>query len=427
MERYLIKYLRENSDDELINKYVDFFKVELDWFIYNYGEHINFRYRRDYKYPLKRKLYTEAQSLSAFCSKPQTKSHEKNVLSSVSFSDQALLPSLGFNPLSFIFQAHGLKQIIGDKPIIMFHRKIRKIISQGKFTDLYNKELFYELEKLQSPILDFFKKYDLRALLLYTDQYFASKYMIDLFKKLDKPSMVFSHGLPGIYSEDVDNRADYLLVWGEAIKQNYINAGFNSDKVKVVGNSKYTSVGIPNVLRNSLEDILVIPCSSVLWHQHEWGDPVFVDRSMTILYLYQVQRVLMRLGIKKARFRPHPAINPKWIYNFLDHNFYELDKELLLTSLNHTSLVIGSTSTTFLETLMSGVNYLLYEPQDENGMSLSNFKLVPPFDGSIKDLLIARNEEDLEYMIKNKYQSDARILDGYMQPLDLSVLQEIIE
>ena len=41
MEQYLINYLRENSTDLLVKKYVEFFKIELDWFIYNYGEIIN--------------------------------------------------------------------------------------------------------------------------------------------------------------------------------------------------------------------------------------------------------------------------------------------------------------------------------------------------------------------------------------------------
>lgn len=76
---------------------------------------------------------------------------------------------------------------------------------------------------------------------------------------------------------------------------------------------------------------------------------------------------------------------------------------------------------------MEGVNYLLYDPVDDNGISLCNSKSVPPFDGSVPDLSIARTERELEYMLKNRYQTTPTVLEGYMRPLDLSVLKEVIQ
>ena len=76
---------------------------------------------------------------------------------------------------------------------------------------------------------------------------------------------------------------------------------------------------------------------------------------------------------------------------------------------------------------MGGVNFLLYEPIDEKKMSLCNVKLVPPFDGSVSGLAIARTEQELEEMIRDRYQTPSNILEGYMQPLDLSILNQLIK
>lgn len=426
MERYLIKYLKENNQDPIIRKYVDFFKVELDWFIYNYGNHISSTHKRG-RNPLKRRINQLIQSFSPTSIAKKSALAENNILSSLHISDN-WVKSLGIQVYSSIFQPVGRKNIIRNPESVSLLYRIHEAIRAGIFTDIYNSELFYRLEDNQHTVLKQYQQYNLSGLLLYTDQYFESKYLIDIFQKLSRPSMIISHGLPGIYSTDVDHRSDYLMVWGEKIKENYINlTGMSPDKIKVVGNPKYQSLRHFDSLRNSLEDVLVIPISSILWHQHEWSEPKLVDRSMIILYLNQVQRVLQSFGVKSARFRPHPAINSRWVYGFLDKNFYHIDTESLQTSFNRSSLVIGATSTTFLEALMNGVNYLIFEPQDSDGKDLLRSYKVPPFDGSEKDLEIAQNPEDLRNLIKSKYISTPKVLDGYIQPFDLSPIKEIIK
>ena len=428
MERYLINYLKEHASDAIVKKYVDFFKIELDWYIYNYGEHISKRYHRNAKLCLKERLYKKYQRFSAQYCPLSFRSDSKNILSSLHLSDKKLLVSMGFNPFSSILQPVGKTQIIGDRGTLYIDKVLREKLAGGSFTDIYNETFFYELEDYQSNIIRQYQQLDLRALFLYTDQYFASKYLIDIFKQINRPSFVFSHGLPGIYSKDVDNRTDYLMVWGEKIKENYIKiGGFSPDKIKVVGNVKYRTIWGKERLKNSLEDVLVIPCSSALWHQHQWNTPTMIDRSMIVLYLYQVQNVLLRCGVKHARFRPHPSLDKSWVYGFIDKTFYEMDNQSLFDSIHSSSLVIGASSTTFLEVLMYNVNYLLYEPVDENGVGICNTKRVPPFDGTESNLQIAKNEEELEYMIKNRYQTPRNVLEGYMQPLDLSVLKTLVK
>ena len=243
---------------------------------------------------------------------------------------------------------------------------------------------------------------------------------------MNRPSFVFTHGMPGLYSLEVDNRADYLMVWSEKIKNNYINAGFEASKVKVVGHPLYKSIDKEKSLRSDLSDVLVIPISSVTWHQQSYDNIVVGDASTVVLYLYKVQKVLMRLGVKKARYRPHPSINKDWVVPFIDPSFYVLDTEPLSTSLNRSSLLIGSVSTVLLEALMHGVNYIAYDPKDENGHNMGGYKAVPPFDGSDEKLIMSNDETELEYMLKTNAITDYNLVHDYIQGFDLSVIKELI-
>ncbi|WP_294588364.1 hypothetical protein [uncultured Bacteroides sp.] len=428
MEQYLINYLYEHADKPFISKYIDFLKLELDWFIYDYGEQLASTHSRKRKYSLKSRLLKELQKLSVLYGHFNVDENSKNILSCV--ASRAFMNSLlemGYNPISTILQPVGLKQVIGSREILKLLNYKNEKISSGKFVDIYNEVFFEQIEACCHSLLSQCNKYNFHALFLYTDQYFESKMLLDVFKKINRPSFVFSHGLPGIYSLAVDNRSDYLMVWGEKIKHNYINAGFDKNKIYVVGNSKYDKVLIPRSLRNSyISDILIIPVSSSCIHQHDWHKPLLVDRSMIVLYLYSVQNVLQSLGVKHARFRPHPSIDKQWVYGFLDHDFYSMDVDNLNASLEKASLVIGATSSVFLEAIMNGVNYIVYEPHDGKDTLLRG-ALVPPFDGSDEKVQVAKNENELKYMLQNRYQVDSTILEDYMQPLDLSILNQLLK
>lgn len=428
MEQYLINYLYEHADNPFVSKYIDFLKLELDWFIYDYGEQISSTHSRKRKYPLKSQLFRKIQELSALYGHLKVDENLKNILSCVAnytFIDSLL--EMRYNPISTMLQPVGLKQIIGSREMLnLLNYKNRKT-SSGKFVDIYNKAFFEQIEGCYHNLLSQCDKYNFHGLFLYTDQYFESKILLDVFKTISRPSFVFSHGLPGLYSLAVDNRSDYLMVWGEKIKQNYVNAGFEKNKIYVVGNSKYDKVSIPHSLRNSYtSDVLVIPASSSCTHQNDWQKPLLVDRSMIVLYLYSVQNVLQSFGVTHARFRPHPSIDKQWVYGFLDHDFYSMDHDALNASLGKASLVIGATSSVFLEAIMNGVNYVVYEPHDEKETLLRG-SLVPPFDGSDEKVQVAKNENELKYMLQNRYQVDPTILEDYMQPLDLSILNQLLK
>ena len=427
MNQYLIKYLIDNADNALSKKYIDFFKIELDWHIYNGDKHISKVYHRDKEIETKKRLINLLHYSYSILSGANFKaSKKKNVLSTVHFPHHNLVTDLGFNLYSPIWHPLGKKNVFGDAKTLRWHLQIQDLIRNKDFYLYLNPEFHTELESFQNYLVSQYQKQDFRALFLYTDQYFYSKYSIDVFKKMQKPSFIFSHGLPGLYSKDVDYRADYLLVWGEKIKQHYLDAGFENSKVKVVGHPRHKQMPKEQKLKSDLSDVLIIPVASSIYHQHRYDDTIIIDRSMVILYLYQVQSVLKKLGVKKARYRTHPTISKQWVHAFLDHDFYIQDNEQINASLNRSSLLIGSTSTLVLESLLHGVNYIVYEPVDEDGHYMTNDKLVPPFDGSEKKLMIANDEPELEKMLKANAMTDYSLVHDYIQDLDLTILKELI-
>ena len=354
------------------------------------------------------------------------KNSTSNVLSSVGFPEfKSQLADLGYNMLTSILQPSSYKQVIGNRRIYDMLKYKEWAIRHGGFNNLLNNTFFKKIDNCKKDLKELLQNYAVKGVFLYTDEYFESKLLIDVAKEIKIPTFDFLHGLPGIYSLDVDSHTDYLMVWGNKIKRNYIDAGFDAEKIIVVGNSKYGKYVKQESLRNTLSDILVIPVSSILWHQHQWGKPELIDRSMAILYLYKVQHVLKQLNIRHARFRVHPSINADWVYNFLDTDFWIKDNLPLSASLQKSSIVIGATSSVFLEALMNGVNYIVFEPQEE-GLTLIRSRVVPPFDGKDEKLHVAFDENDLYSMLREKYTVDSSILDDYMQPLDLSPLRKLI-
>jgi hypothetical protein len=428
MDNYLIKYLRDNASTELSKKYINFFKVELDFHIYISETYMSKPYHRKTGLDFNVKLIRFYQFLNALFVKSNYKSSENlKILSTVYLPINDELTRLQFESYSPVWHPIGKKNIFGDLKTIKWYQEMQHRLRKEDFFTFLEVSFHQKLEEFQNHLVKQYKEQNFRALFLYTDQYFYTKYSIDIFKKLDKPSFIFSHGLPGIYSKEVDNRSDYLLVWSEKIKENYINTGFDASKIKVVGNPKYKNLDKTKELRSNISDILVIPLTSATWVQHEYDNTVITDPSMTVLYLYKVQTVLKKLGVKKARYRTHPTMNKDWVHAFVDQNFYVKDNQSLEDSLKRSSLVIGVNSTLVLESLIHGVNYILFDPKQKEGINLLGYKSVPPFDGSDAKLLIAEEEIELEKMIQNKAQTEYSLVHDYIQDFDLSVLKELIK
>lgn len=423
MERYILNYLRNTISDERYKKCIENLKVELDWHFYAYGENLSDRYKRGYKGSLRDRVAACVQDFLSVSRLPDV-NDKQNILTFTRLPVKEL-ERLDVNFFSTIFSPIGKRNIIGNHDMKLFRDYMNKVFNEMTFNKSLKTEVLDSIIYHEDKLLENYRDSNLRGLFLNTDEYYFNKVHIDIFKKLNRPSFIFSHGLPGIYSEEVDNSSDYLVVWGQQIKDNYISAGFSPDKIIVGGNPKYNDFKIKK-LRNEMSDILVMTSGSIQWHMHSWSDLPIYDRSLIILYLYSVENVLKRSGVTHARLRPHPSVSIEWLSKYIDLSFYEFDQMSLLDSLSRSTLVIGCTSTTFLESLMVGVNYIIYEPSF-NGYTMTGGTLVPPFDGSDEDVVIAEDEETLYELIKDRYCSNTRMLEKYMEPFNFSNVKNILD
>ncbi len=418
-----------------MSRIIEYFKMELDWYFYDYGKNVNgdtesrisFLYEppkptlkermRPYYRPLRRLLYTAFRYFKG-CNDVKTApiifdGPHKKVLSYEYHSDQVRLKFAEKN-IEVVFWGDLLKN--GNR-VAKQVREFQDSLANLPFNDRLQKGRYKVIDELIQLCQDEFREYS--GLFTMVDAYFEQKLLIDVFKSLHIPTYVFLHGLPGIYLTE-NKRADYLLVWGEKIRDGFVHVGFDPQKVLVTGNTEYLSIPHSTTLRNSLDDILVLTTSTVHSQMHGWDWKSFriSDRSLLITYIYSVEKVLKSFGVKKARLRPHPMNNYYWLKRFIDNDFYELDYLGLNESLQKATLAIGPTSSTFLQALMMGVTYLIYEPGSE-GYNLAGGQLVPPFDGSDPKLQVAFNEEDLINLIKIHYTNDVSILDDYIVPFTL--------
>lgn len=422
MERYILKYLQEHADSELIKKFIDYLKVDLDGMFYAYGDNMN------ENYPLPRsidwrfyasiiKLILKSKNAARF------KSNDNNILSFVNLTAQTCIES-DLNLLGSIVQPIGDK-IVYSKELIEFYFFYARLTRKEDFNDVVTKENAELLEHYKNVLLKEYSEYHFKALFVGNGEPFIFKLHLDLFKQLGVPSFIFLHGIPGIYNLDTERKADYLLVWGEQIRQNYIDAGFNPNKVVVTGHPRYSEIPKNFNLRNDLSSVLVTTTASVNWSPHGWEAAQFplYDRSIIVLYCYSIQTVLQKLGVKHARLRVHPSVRKEWVMRFVDKNFYTIDTASLQQSLNESTLVIGPTSTVWLESILAGVNYLVYEPELDGKEN----RQVPPFDGSDDLMKIAFSEDALYNMVKEKYMLDTKLVRKYIVPFEFKKVSEIIK
>ena len=139
--------------------------------------------------------------------------------------------------------------------------------------------------------------------------------------------------------------------------------------------------------------------------------------------MYQIKDELIKLGVKSVKFRSHPSENIKWYYNYIDTSFFKIDtNESIINSFKESTLVIGPTSTMFVDSILNNVNYLIYEPTNGE-LDLNNFPLVPPFDSSDNRVVISRNTIELCKNLQNIPLVDPAIILDYIQPeFDISFL-----
>ncbi len=427
---YLIDYLRHdlNLDPDIIES----LKFELDQHIYNYGQ--QFRYPREIWNKGKiqerffnRILNTGFRYYQLFFKNRKISNQSGVIVSNAYFTVNEELRKLGFEvfrPLwSPMWSLSGENLTLYNKKLYETTNLLKQGFIKNNFVDLINDKILGVIRKYRQDLMEYYVTKKVHALFIPNDIGFFENLSIKILKEIQIPSFIFLHGLPGRYNIYDENRSDYLIVWGEKIREHYIQTGFDRKKIYVSGHPYYNSYQ-GNELRFNFDDILLVTKSM---NGAQFSDKVrLADRGNLILYLYSIQKVLKVLGVKSVRFRPHPSENPIWYFKFLDPQFFKLDTETLQNSLRRSTLVVGPTSTVFLEAMYHGVNYVIYEPIHEN-VDLVNFPLVPPFDGSERKVPVAKNEAELQSLLEQRKRIDPSVFHEYVKtPFNLNFIKDLI-
>lgn len=406
MKPYYINYLKNLQNENCI----DDLKYELDRRIYHYGDH--FKNNNDNNTLLLINFLKKQFRISrALLNRRINVSSLNNIaVNNAYFGLKEDLRCNNFSPV--------------DVPWICSYNKFslyvdllnyQDLIDKVTFDSFLNSEIYLHHNTIYNKLLEYYSSTNIKILCLYNDMCLFEKMSIRIFKNLSKPTFVFLHGIPGRYNNIDENRTDYLIVWGKKIKENFVKAGIKEEKIIISGHPSYKSYDLANIkLRAGLDKILVISKSMFLSPQ---GNKVqLADRGNLILYLLEIEEVLRKFNVPYVTFRPHPSENIDWYYKFISKDFFRQDCNSNITqTLINSSLVIGSTSTTFLNALMNNVNYIIYEPAYEQN-DLLDFPLNPPFDNKDERAVVANSKEELFEKISKCEIVNKEILLDYIDP-----------
>ncbi|MGN6559109.1 MAG: hypothetical protein ACTHJ2_01135 [Candidatus Nitrosocosmicus sp.] len=417
----LLKYWKEkNNVDALL---YDHLRYVLDAHIYHYGNHFKNSLENESRTSFSKKNIAKDLYIRYKYYTQKRLSQKSKVLSNAYFNFNTKLEELDFYVAAPPWAVKKIdKKVFGNIAFYNYSEKINKLLRNDTFINLTSKRFLDEVLVFKKNFAGIVEEQNIKALFVPNDVNFFENISIDIFKKLKRPSFTFLHGLPARYNSIDEKRTDYLLVWGDKIKQHYIDSGFSGDRIFVTGHPAYPSPSIKD-LKFDLLNVLVLAKVGVGSPHSE--DFNLYSRGSLIIYLLMIHNTLTKIGIKKVRLRVHPSANLAWFYQFIDKNFFEEDNLPLNQSLNQSSLVIGPSSSVLLEALFYGINYVVFEPE-ENGNDILNSKLVPPFDGSLKEVPVAKNEEDLEEILRNKIKVNKEILKEYYNPFNIDFLKELI-
>lgn len=394
-------YLCEIFPDR--KRFLEWIKLSLDNRVYHYGQHNKSPYEGErIKFALKGKI-------------SWLKHH---------FIDTAKLLSCNYND-SIISNAYfSINNVIKENyqlkvlpcpwdycTDIFSETRLQKVISSLKsksFAELLTDSFYKEVLFLYDKMRYFISNNRIKMVICYNDMYPMDRMAIDAGKELGVPTVVFLHGLPARYNKIDDNRADFLCVWGEGIKEQYVNVGVDPDRIIITGHPNLSTSMIPCIKEIDLSHPLVltyvgcgVPSSSA---EYNIG-----DRGNTINYPWCVECALKQVGVEHATLRPHPSEDMKWYKRFVDNDFYTIDSLSLTESLKKSTMVIGPTSTVAIEAAKNGVPYFGFSPYTKYGDAL-----VPPFDNSESEFPVATSLKEFVSNIKEHKYMKPSVFDKYI-------------
>lgn len=455
MEKYILKYLYDSTQDEWKRRYYDYLKMHLDNTLWEYGAHMGCNLERTLEHA-KNFVIPRETPISAIYGILQ-RAFERKFLAMRRLRKQAAIQSTTESTTSEqrefkVFCAFHLPWLLPDESIkamneqgidVDFISDISKPWSKSvsrlmhwysdiqllPFNELIKDQYINELHEIYNQVRDEFNKTEYEAVLLYNAGTFEAKFFIDVFRDINRISIELLHGLPGSDTLlDEVKRVDYFGVYGDKIRENCLVQGCKKEKIVVVGDCKYAHpISYPTRLRCEMNDVLVITATTSTNCEYGWNYDKFLlkDRSLLISYLYSIENILKGNGITHARLRPHPQVKKDWICRYIDMEFYEIDTLDLSQSIKKASCCIGMHSTVAIEALMYGVSYIIYEPGNGKA-SLIGVELYPPFDGVDSKWEIANTEEQLNMMIRKCYCPSTDLIKQYIERFKPEVIREIL-
>lgn len=424
---YLLNYIKEINDKD--NEVLYYLKYHLDYCIYHYGNHFasprekdTFKKTKESTYLFLKRYYGLFIHNIRLLKKINNSSDYK-IISTNHLNVANEFVKSGFNVyLPPWTNEHDLS--LKKKRLSSNIAYIKKALQTFIFKDFFTEDFYRRIYELKEDLKEYYIKNNFSAVVFHHDVLFFERLTIQIFKELNRPSFVFLHGLPTIYTDYDNNQSDYLIVWGRKIKENFISAGVDEKKIFVSGHPFYNKIRPHESLRFDFSDILVL--TRPMNHGQHLKDITLFDRGNLILYLFSVQNVLKNNGIKNVRLRPHPVENPAWYLQYIDANFFKIDNNDLSDSLNRSSLVIGPSSTIILDAVNRGINYVVYEPE-KDGYNLLNFKSFNPFDGSDSRIPVAKNEGQLADILANRKLIDTSFFNDYADsPFTIDFIKSLI-
>lgn len=413
----ILKYLKENYFTEA--EKLDSIQVVLKEHFYFYGCHFRFPKER-FSYNFIRLIKKYLRYLFIYYKiyqNRQANNGNQIILSSSYFSINEELKNLGFQVYCPSWEMTADRDVLSSRHIFLASERIAKKLNTYNFNEVLSKTFLEEITLFERDLKSFYKEKKIEALFLPSDTPFFSNLSIRVCRELGIPSFIFLHGFPQDTPNSRYKSSDYLIVYGKKIKEIYIKEGMNPDKILVSGHPSY-KIFEQKELKFNLDKIIVLTKSV--------SGTDFGDRANSILYLYSVEKVLRKLNVKSVTLRPHPGENPVWYSKFLNTDFYNIDNKKSVKHINESSLVIGPTSSVLMESIYLGINYLIYEPII-NSLDFTGRRVFPPFDGSDNRVPVAKNEEDLEYLINNRIMVDPSFFGDYSQiPFDLSFVKKLV-
>lgn len=425
----LLNYLIKENPQNL--EVYDFLKEIYDRRFYHYGNHFKYHFetRKTLKQRIWEKLYLVMAGTFVFFFSRVKKNKKKKyptVLTTTYFNAHDFLNNkspVNISRPPWAYNSH--KTNIFSWSLFKKSNRLKKKFAEANFVDLVSDEFVAEVKAYQQEFRAFIIQNNIIGLFVAHDIGFFEKLAISTFREVGRPTFVFVHGLQFWLNEFDFNRTDYLVVWGEASRLDFIQHGVPEKKIIVSGHPQYRKKDISE-LRFSFERVLVL--GNALNGISPSDEYALTDRSNCIYHVKLVQDCLKRIGVKSALLRPHPSENAAWYQQNTDPTFYTIDADSIDETLDKSTLVIGPTSTVLLDALNHQVNYVVFNPEDRFGKNVNGFRTPSFFNGSNPKIPVAKTIKELEEILLNKRSIDISILDDIMaREFSLDEVHQILE